>query len=250
MNSPDHAISIFTAFLAGLVSFASPCVLPLVPVYISFITGVSLKELTSENSPKASRRAALINSIFFILGFSFVFVALGATASFIGRFLLDYMRWITMVGGGLVVLFGIHMTGIFRIGFLQNEKRARVSTKKFGYFGSFLIGVAFGAGWTPCVGPILGSILVLASTQESVWQGIILLSFYSAGIGIPLFAATLGISAFMSFFNKYKKWIHTVEVLSGVLLIVLGILLMTDKFSILTSKLAFLSPENTAEQKP
>lgn len=226
------------AFGAGLLSFASPCVLPLIPAYISFIAGVSLKELTAENASKVARRAALINSLFFILGFSFVFVALGASASLLGRFFNDYLEWIKRIGGALIALFGLHMTGVLRLGFLQTEKRAHISTKKFGYLGSFLIGLAFGAGWTPCVGPILGSILVLAGSQESVGRGVLLLSFYSAGIGIPLFLATLGMNAFMNFFNKLKKWLHVVEVVSGILLIGLGVLLMTNKFTALTAFLA------------
>ena len=232
------SLSIFVALGAGFLSFASPCVLPLVPAYISFIAGISLKELTGENASKKARRVALINSIFFILGFSFVFVALGASASLLGRVLYDYLEWIKRIGGGLITLFGLHLTGIFRFGFLQGEKRAHVSTKKFGYLGSFLVGLAFGAGWTPCVGPILGSILVLAGTQESVLRGVVLLSFYSAGIGIPLFLATLGINAFMNFFNKFKKWLHVVEVVAGIFLIILGVLLMTNKFTALTGYLA------------
>ena len=241
MNSPGDTLSIFVAFGAGVLSFASPCVLPLIPAYISFIAGVSLKELSGESASTTARRSALINSIFFILGFSFVFVALGASASLLGKVLYDWLEWIKRIGGGLIALFGLHLTGVFRFGFLQSEKRAHVSTKKFGYLGSVLVGLAFGAGWTPCVGPILGSILVLASTQESVGRGILLLSFYSAGIGIPLFLATLGINAFMNFFNKFKKWLHVVEVVSGIFLVILGVLLMTNKFTYLTGKLAALS---------
>ena len=229
------------AFGAGLLSFASPCVLPLIPAYISFIAGVSLKELTGEGASKEAKRLAIINSIFFILGFTFVFVALGATASVLGQFFNEYLDWIKRAGGVLIALFGIHLTGIFRFGFLQQEKRAHVSTKKFGYAGSFLVGLAFGAGWTPCVGPILGSILVLASTQESVWRGVLLLTVYSAGIGLPLFLATLGVNLFMNFFNKFKKWLHVVEVVSGIFLIILGVLLFTDKFTYLTGKLAAFS---------
>ena len=246
MSGSNGNLSIVAAFVAGLLSFASPCVLPLVPAYISFIAGVSLKELTSEGASRSARRLALINSLFFILGFSFVFVTLGASASLLGRFLYDYSQWITRIGGALIALFGVHSTGLFRFGFLQSEKRAHISTKKFGYLGSFLVGVAFGAGWTPCVGPILGSILVLAGTEGSVGRGILLLSFYSAGIGIPLFLATLGINAFLSFFNKYKKWLHAVEVTAGIFLILLGILLMTNKFTYLTEKLAVFSLEKKA----
>jgi cytochrome c-type biogenesis protein len=172
--------------------------LPLIPAYISFVAGVSLKELTGETVTKEAKRAAIVHSIFFILGFSFVFVVLGASASLLGGIFYDYLDWITRLGGVLIILFGCHLTGIFQLKFLQSDKHVRVSNKKYGYLGSLLIGVAFGAGWTPCVGPILGSILVLASTQESVGRGIVLLSFYSAGIGIPLFLATLGLNAFMN----------------------------------------------------
>ncbi len=241
MNAAADNPSLLVALGAGVLTFASPCVLPLVPAYISFVAGVSLKELTGENPSRAARRAAILNSLCFILGFSVVFIALGATASLAGKVFYDYSPWIRRIGGVLIALFGIHFTGIFRFGFLQIEKRVHVGTKKFGYAGSFLIGLAFGAGWTPCVGPILGSILVLASSEGSVGRGVLLLSAYSAGIGIPLFAATLGINAFMGFFQKFKKWLRAVEIIAGLCLIVLGVLLVSDKFTALTGYLAGLS---------
>ncbi len=234
----QQQVTALVAFGAGLLSFVSPCILPLIPAYISFIAGASFKELAGDQPSKSARRAAIVNSLFFILGFSLIFIALGASATLLGKIFYDYLDWIKRAGGVLIALFGLHLTGVFRLAFLQKEKRAHITNKKFGYAGSFLVGLAFGAGWTPCVGPILGAILVLASTQESVGQGVGLLSAYSAGIALPLFAATLGMNAFMTFFNKFKKWLHVMEVLTGVLLIVLGVLLFTDKFTALTGYLS------------
>jgi cytochrome c-type biogenesis protein len=231
-------VSIATAFIFGLLSFISPCVLPIVPGYISFISGVSFEEMQDTEHRAKVRKRIAVNSIFFILGFSVVFIALGASATAFGHFLHDKITLIGKIAGIIIVIFGLHMTGIFKIPFLNYEKRFQAEGKRLGLLGAFIVGLAFAFGWTPCIGPILAGILTIASQQDTVGKGIILLTAYSLGLGIPFFLTGLSISAFYNIFNKFKKHLHTVEVIGGILLIFVGILIATNSLTILSGYLA------------
>lgn len=223
-----HSISAGTAFLAGLASFLSPCVLPLVPGYISFMSGISLEELSSgKPAPQAARRTALV-AVCFVLGFACVFTALGASASFIGRLLAAHMHILCKIAGAIIILFGLHMSGLLPIRWLYYTKRADTANISPGPVGAFLVGLAFAFAWTPCIGPILASILALAATQETVAQGVGLLFIYSMGLGIPFIMAALALTAFLRFFARYKRFIRWGEVAAGCLLIVIGLLIMTN----------------------
>jgi len=231
-------VGILTAFIFGLISFISPCVLPIVPGYLSFISGVSFEEMQSTGNRSAVRKRIMLNALFFIFGFSLVFIALGASATAIGQFLSEQQNIISKIAGGIIVIFGIHMTGIFKIPFLNYEKRFHTESKKLGLLGAFLVGFAFAFGWTPCIGPILAGILVLASRQETIGQGILLLTSYSLGLGIPFFLTALSLSAFFNVFNKFKRHLHKVEIVGGILLIVIGVLIMTNYLTILSGYFA------------
>jgi cytochrome c-type biogenesis protein len=229
MSQPQH-ISGMIAFSAGLLSFASPCVLPLVPSYITYITGVSFKELTDAEARAKLRWATIFHSLFFIMGFSLVFILMGASASYLGQLLTEYQSWIIKGGGVLIILLGIQFTGIINIPFLQMEKRFEMRRKPLGYLGSFLVGVAFAAGWTPCIGPILSTILIYASTTKSFTKGILLLTYYSIGLGIPFFLSSLAFNSFLSAFDKIKRYMRIITIISGFFLIGIGILFLTDTF--------------------
>lgn len=231
-------ISLVTAFLFGLLSFISPCVLPIVPGYISFISGVSFEEMQNNANWRIIRRRVLLNSLFFILGFSLVFIALGASATAVGQFLHERLNIISKIAGVLIVIFGLHMTGIFKIGFLNYEKRFQTNTKPMGLFGSLLVGLAFAFGWTPCIGPILAGILTLAAQQSTVFKGVILLACYSAGLGIPFFLTGVSISAFYKVFDRFKRHLHKVEIVGGGFLIIIGVLIFTNYLTIISSTLA------------
>ena len=222
-------VSLMAAFLAGFLSFISPCVLPLVPGYISFISGISLEDI--ENKKQQNKNTIIISSLFFIIGFSLIFILLGATATFLGSFLLEKASILRKVAGIIIILFGIHMSGLYRIKFLDYEKRIYTNTRPVNIVvGPFLMGLAFAFGWTPCIGPVLAAILVYAGTQDTVYQGILLLILYSAGLGIPFLLTALAINKFYSFSNKIKKHFKTVELVGGVLLILIGGLILTDNF--------------------
>ena len=225
------------SFSAGLLSFLSPCVLPLIPSYVTFITGMSLDEV------QRARRAALIHSLLFILGFTIIFLALGATATVFGRVLLVYRDWISRIGGALIILFGLYLLGALNFGFLARERRVHVADKPMGYFGTVLVGIAFGAGWTPCIGPILGSILILTSSSAELGKGLLLLFVYSLGLAIPFLAASLALNHFLSAYAKARRHLVWVNRVSGVLLIAVGILLITDYFTVLAGYLQALTPE-------
>jgi cytochrome c-type biogenesis protein len=231
-------VSIITAFIFGFISFISPCVLPIVPGYLSFISGVSFEEMQSSENRAAVRKRIMLNALFFILGFSAVFIALGASASVVGQFLREQQNIISKIAGGLIIVFGIHMTGIFKIPFLNYEKRFHTGAKRMSLLSAFLVGFAFAFGWTPCIGPILAGILVLASRQETVGQGILLLTSYSLGLGIPFFLTGLSITAFYNVFNKFKRHLHKVEIVGGILLILIGVLIMTNYLTILSGYFA------------
>ena len=227
-------ISLLLAFSAGLFSFLSPCVLPLVPSYVSYITGLSFEDLTNKTERTDILKTTVINSLLFILGFSVVFISLGASASYIGKLMVSYQEIIRKVGGVIIIIFGLFIMGILKMNFLQVEKKMHIKSKPAGYIGSFLVGIGFAAGWTPCVGPILGSILLFASTSGSVATGIKLLTIYSIGLALPLFISALAINSFLSYFKKFHKYIRIITIASGLLLVFLGILIYTNSLSLIT----------------
>lgn len=218
-------VSLWVAFVAGIFSFLSPCILPLVPGYISFLSGVSLEELKQGNVHKKVVRKAGLTSIFFVMGFSVVFIALGASASFAGKFLIKHIAIITKVAGVLIVVLGLHLTGILNLAWLNYNRQVRLKNISPGFLGAFVIGLAFAFGWTPCVGPILAGILTLAATQDTLLRGVYLLASYSLGLGIPFIITGFAVGVFMRFFEKYKKFIRWGEVVAGVFLIIIGVLI-------------------------
>ncbi len=238
----ESSVSYLGAFLAGGLSFVSPCVLPLIPGYISFISGVSLEELTDKEKAQKHLSKVLWNTIFFVIGFSLVFIALGASASFIGQWLLNNLKIFNYVGGALIFLFGIHVTGLIRIKALNYEKRFHSGQKKFGLLGSVVIGMAFAFGWTPCIGPILGSILTLAANQNTVGEGILLLVFYSAGLGIPFILTALLFNFLIGFFGFVKRHFRAVELMSGGLLMLIGVLVFFNLLGPIANYLLELFP--------
>jgi cytochrome c-type biogenesis protein len=228
-------VSLTLAFLAGVLSFLSPCVLPLLPSYVSFITGISFEDLTSGADRKRIRYLTITNSLCFIFGFSAVFMALGASSSFIGKVLFEYQEWIRMAGGILIIIFGLFVAGFLRLDFLMRDKKLHLSGKPMGYIGTALVGMTFAAGWTPCIGPILGTILLYASTQGSAAYGFKLLAVYSLGLALPFFVSSLAINSFLSYSRKLMKYMRVVMVGSGILLILFGVMLLTNRVGELTS---------------
>ena len=226
-------VSLIMALGAGLVSFFSPCVLPVIPSYVSYITGMSFEELTGEQNRAAVRKATLKNSLFFIAGFSLVFVLLGASSSFIGSILSEYQDVIRKAGGVLIVVMGLYIAGVLKIGFLSQEKRLHLRNRPAGLLGSFLVGVAFAAGWTPCIGPVLGSILLYAGTSASLTSGVELLAAYALGLGIPFLVTSLTINTALSYFRKISRYMRVISFVSGALLVVAGVLLFTGDFNAL-----------------
>ncbi|MEJ2547386.1 MAG: cytochrome c biogenesis protein CcdA [Gemmatimonadota bacterium] len=239
-------IGIAVAFAAGVLSFLSPCVLPLVPSYLSFVSGVGLEDL--EQGGGDVRRTAFIHSLFFVLGFSLVFLALGASATLVGRMLREYQVWIARIGGFVIALFGLYLLGLRPGMFLQRERRVHLRNKPLGYLGSTLVGITFGAGWSPCIGPILGGILTFAATRQTMGEGLMLLGFYSAGLAVPFLVSSLALSWFLSTFERFKKWIPWVERISGVLLLAVGILLMSGRFTALAAWMTRFTPEFILER--
>jgi len=234
-------ITFITALAAGLLSFLSPCVLPLIPGYISFISGASIQQLSNSEELRKVRKKVIINSLFFVLGFSVVFISLGASATAIGKILLKYLQQISVAAGILIILAGIHMTGLLKITALYREKRFQVMQKPVSIWGSFIIGLAFAFGWTPCIGPILAGILAVAGAQETVFQGILLLALYSLGLAVPFMITAYSITLFFKLFEKIKKHLHIIELISGILLIIIGILIITGGLSKLASGLTFFN---------
>ena len=235
--SEPAGLGLFVAFAAGLLSFLSPCVLPLVPSYVGFITGMTLTEVSGR------RRIAVIHALLFVAGFSLVFVLLGASATALGSALRYYQVWIARVGGVLVILFGLLCLGAVRIGFLEQERRVQLQDKPVGYLGSALVGIAFGAGWTPCIGPVLGAILSLAATTESVSRGMLLLGVYSAGLAVPFLLAAVAVESFLEWFQRFRRFLPWVMRVSGVLLIFVGLLMATGQFTRLAGWLQGLTPD-------
>ena len=226
---------IFSAFVAGLLTFLAPCTLPLVPAYLGFISGVSKEDLEDETKKDEVRKRILLNGVFFILGFSIVFIIFGTLAGLIGQGLTPYRIWLTRIGGVLVILFGLFMIGAFRIPFLQVDKRIKIPQwLEVGKpSSSLVIGSAFAFGWTPCVGPILGSILLLASTSTTALQGALLLTVFSLGLAVPFLLVALGFSQATKYITKLSKYIKWVSIVGGVFLILLGLLLVTNNFNLL-----------------
>jgi cytochrome c-type biogenesis protein len=235
-------ISVFAAFVAGLFSFLSPCVLPLVPGYISIISGSSLDQLKAAQEKDSSlSRKVLLNSILFIVGFSVTFILLGASATWIGQFLVSKMRLLGQLAGLVLIVFGIHLTGLIKINALYKDKRFHNVQKPRGLLGAFVLGLAFAFGWTPCIGPILAGILTIASTKQTVTEGMFLLAVYSAGLGIPFLLTSLALNQFLAFYGRFKKHFHAVEVVSGALVIAVGLLILTNSLSRLATYFAFLN---------
>lgn len=235
-----HELSIPIAFLAGIVSFLSPCVLPLVPGYISMLSGASIEELKKESGGELLRRV-LRNSLAFVAGFTLVFVILGATATWVGHFLRAHQSTFNIVAGIIVIIFGLHLTGLVKIPLLYREARLDTGAPRRGLGGAFLLGFAFAFGWTPCIGPILGAILALAERRQTVYQGMFLLAVYSAGLAIPFLLTSVGLSSFLKFYKGFRKHLQAVEVGSGALLIVLGTLMAFNKLSIISRYFSFLN---------
>jgi cytochrome c-type biogenesis protein len=227
------------AFLAGLLSFLSPCVLPLVPGYVSVISGTGATELEAEQ--RRLRRTVMLNSVMFILGFSIVFITLGAVATTVGQAIARYKSLLTDIAGVVVIIFGLHLAGLLKIKALYADKRLHNVKGNGSALGAFVIGFAFAFGWTPCVGPILAAILLLAGSQDSVSKGIALLAVYSLGLAVPFLLTSLGIERFLHFYGGFRRHLHKVEVASGVLLIAIGALIFTRHFTILSGYLAFLN---------
>ena len=230
-------VSLFAAFAAGVLSFISPCVLPLIPGYISFISGLTLEEMQGNAPAAASRQHVLIASLAFVLGFSVVFVAAGASASAIGRFLLQQAPIIKRIAGAILIILGLHMMGVFRIRLLESEKRIHTQRKPAGPIGAFLVGVAFAFGWTPCIGPILGGILTIAASRESVGEGVQLLAIYSLGLGVPFLLTSVAINQFFAATRRIRKHYRLIELISGGLLIVVGLLIFFDQFTLIVQYL-------------
>jgi len=226
----EQNVSLFLAFSAGVLSFASPCILPLIPSYVTYITGLSLERLKTEGE-KGHRMETFFHSLAFVLGFSIVFISLGASASLLGQVMARHQTLLRKVGGVIVVIFGLHFSGLINIRFLQVYKKAELKEKPVGYLGSVIIGLVFGAGWTPCIGPILASILLYAGTAETMTRGITLLTAYSLGLGIPFIISAVAINSFLSFFQGIVRHMRALTVISGILLILIGILIYTNSLT-------------------
>jgi len=236
MQQESASVGLAIAFSAGLLSFLSPCVLPLIPSYVTFITGLSFEDVTK------SRRTALVHSLLFILGFTLIFLALGAVATGFGRMLLANRFWLSRIGGSLVIVFGLYLLGVLNIGFLGQERRVHLHDKPLGYLGTVMVGVAFGAGWSPCIGPILGAILTYTASQADLTRGLTLLLAYSMGLAIPFLVAALAVERFLAVFAKMRSQMVWVQRIAGVLLIGVGLLMVTNYLSILSNWMSAFTP--------
>jgi cytochrome c-type biogenesis protein len=236
MTDPAAGLGLLIAFSAGLLSFLSPCVLPLIPSYVTFITGLSLEDVTR------ARRTALIHSLLFILGFTLIFLALGATATLLGRLLLSNRVWISRVGGVLVIVFGLYLLGVLNIGAFMRERRVHLAEKPVGYLGTVIVGIAFGAGWSPCLGPILGAILTYTASAANLSRGLLLLFCYSLGLAVPFLVAALAVERFLELFARHKAKMIWVNRVAGGLLVFVGLLMVTNYFASLSTWMQAFTP--------
>jgi cytochrome c-type biogenesis protein len=231
----NQDVTLLAAFAAGFLSFVSPCVLPLIPGYISFVSGVSLDEMRAENqAAAASRWQVFATSLAFVVGFSIVFIALGASATAIGKFLFARLPLLSKIAGVILIIFGLHTMGLLRVAFLETEKRVHSQRKPAGAIGAVLVGIAFAFGWTPCIGPILGGILAIAGSKNTISEGVLLLAVYSLGLGIPFLITSLAINQFFNAVRRIRRYYHAIEVTSGVLLVAIGVLILTGQLTIIT----------------
>jgi cytochrome c-type biogenesis protein len=230
-------VSLAVAFSAGLLSFLSPCVLPLIPSYITFITGLGLEDV------QKGRRNALIHAALFVTGFTLIFLALGAGATALGTVLRQYREWIARFGGVLVILFALYLMGVIRIGAFDRERRVHLADKPLGYFGTVVVGIAFGAGWTPCIGPILGGILMIAAQEANISRGMTLLFAYSMGLAVPFLASAVAIERFFDVFQRLKSKLQLVTRAAAVLLLAVGLVMVTDSMSVFSAYLQAYTPE-------
>ncbi len=230
-------VSIWAAFAAGVLSFLSPCVLPLVPPYLCYLAGVNLEELTEAEGAEGRNawRKALLAAFIFVLGFSTVFVAMGAGASAIGQLLREYLDILAKIAGVVIIIMGLHFMGLFKIRFLLMEKRYHADAKPATFIGAYVIGLAFALGWTPCIGPVLASILAIAASEESVTRGAFLLAVYSAGLGVPFLLAAFAINGFLSFMKRFRRHMRTVEIIMGLFLVITGIMFLTGSMQIIST---------------
>ena len=230
------SIGLALAFSAGLLSFLSPCVLPLIPSYLTFVTGVGFEDLSRK------RRSSLVHALLFVAGFTLIFIALGASATVLGRLLLHYRVWITRLGGALVILFGLYLIGVVRVAAFDRERRVHLASKPVGYLGTILVGIAFGAGWTPCLGPILGAILTYTAATADLSRGLPLLLAYSMGLALPFLVAAVAVERFMETMTRIRPHLTRVSQVSGALLIIVGLLMMFDYFTVMATYLQALTP--------
>lgn len=226
-------VNVFVAFAAGIFSFLSPCVLPLIPSYLSFISGVSLEDMRHDQTLKRVRARVVLNSVAFIAGFSLVFISLGVSASFLGSLFFGYRNSIRIVGGLFILLVGLYLIGLIKIPALERYLQFNLRDKPAGYLGSVLVGITFAVAWTPCVGPILGAILALAGTSGEIGRGTLLLSTYAAGLGLPFFMSAVAINSFMRFSQSFRSYIRAFHIAGGILLVIVGLLLITDYMTML-----------------
>ncbi len=229
MYGTENNVTVLVAIGMGFLSFISPCVLPLIPAYVSYMTGLSLEELQAKNKGGKAILRILYGSLAFVLGFSLIFILLGAAASSLGNVLQAQKFWLAKLGGVLIIFFGLHMAGVFKLSFLNFEKKFEVKAKRGGLFTPFLLGLAFSFGWTPCIGPFLGTLMAVAANQETIWQGMVLLAFYSAGLGIPFVLTALALGFFLTSFRVIQRYFRAIEVVGGVVLILVGLAFLFDK---------------------
>jgi cytochrome c-type biogenesis protein len=235
----DGSITFAVAFFAGVLSFLSPCVLPLVPSYLGFITGMSLDDLRAGSN----RKAILVPALAFVGGFSLVFLIMGASATLLGQMFRYYQDWISRIGGVLIILFGLHLLGVFRIAPFLRERRLQMQSRPATAIGAGVAGVVFGAGWTPCIGPVLGTLLTLASARANLGNGLFLLTFYSLGLALPFLAAALATGKFLNTSKGMRRYLPVIEKASGVILLIAGVLLVSGSFTALSALFARWTPE-------
>jgi cytochrome c-type biogenesis protein len=242
MEGSAGSLGLFIAFSAGLLSFLSPCVLPLVPSYITFITGMTLEDLQQR------RHETLLHAVVFVCGFSLIFLALGAGATLFGQVMLRNRDIISRVGGVLVIVFGLYLLGAFNLGFLARDTRLHLANKPLGYFGTLVVGIAFGAGWSPCIGPILGAILTMAANEADLQRGMVLLGAYSLGLAVPFLLAAVMVERFLAAFAKLRNRMVWVNRFAGALLILVGVLMVTNRFTMLATWLQAWTPDFILER--